>query len=138
MGMVADTMGYQDIQGTDHDTMCRWDYFNDTFAFEVKDRYNTDYPDTMLEVSKWNALVSTGKQPMYVVKDKKGISVFEASSLDSLPVVQKYCPTTTEFSNNTKVLKDVYLIPFERAHKFIPADAYLSWLLNTKGGMNGL
>ena len=122
MDRVAEVFGYQDIQGTDHDTMCKWDYFNDTYAFEVKDRYSTNYPDTMLEVAKWNALVATGKQPLYVVKDAKGISVFDSSALEGLKVEQRWCPQTTEFSNNTKVLKDVYLLPFERALHSIPKE----------------
>jgi hypothetical protein len=98
--------------------MCCYDYSNDKYIIEIKDRGTTDYPDTMLEKGKWESLIEvhhqTGKIPLYVVKDRKGITIFNASSVIDAEVQQRWCPATSEFSNRAKVLKDVYLIDFKK------------------------
>lgn len=109
---------YKNLVAPD-DEMSVFDYYTDTQVIEVKDRGTTNYPDTMLEVSKWNSLVATGKTPLYVVKDRKGITVFDATAVEGAVVQQRWCPKTSEFSDNERVLKDVYLIDFNKGVKYV-------------------
>ena len=104
---------YKNLVAPD-DRMSVFDYSTDTHVIEVKDRSTTDYPDTLLEVAKWNALIATGKIPLYVVKDKKGVTVFDTEAVEGSTCTTKMCPATREFNRREYVPKDVYLVDFKR------------------------
>ena len=57
--------------------MCRWDAENDEYIVELKNRPGRQYQDTMIELSKYNALLdeakSSGRDALYVVQSAGAI-----------------------------------------------------------------
>lgn len=96
-----------------------YDYYNDNCLVEIKDRYNTNYPTTMLEESKYKSLLeeAKGRTIFYAVKDAKGITLFDLTNTPLPPLSELWCSKTTEFNNKNKVNKPCYLLDFKDGTK---------------------
>ena len=103
-----------------------YDYFNEDFLLELKDRGTTSYLDTMLEDLKLQRLTEDAtkmdKHWVFGVQDTKGIHLFDEGALEGLEPVYKSCPETSEFGRRQYVDKLVYLVPFDRAFEMIPKE----------------
>ena len=112
-----------DIQPT-QDTFSFYDAYNNNYILEFKVR-NKSYADTIIEVFKvYNLLQIANKQnkkALYVVGDPNGVYVFNLSTLENklisynIEVIK--CPFTTEFRENKKIKKYVYLLNKNTAKK---------------------
>ena len=90
--------------------------------FKYRDKY---YSDKMIEASKlyinYQQAQLKNRDFLYVVKDPKGMFVYNISKLihhqiDYLPVPMK-CPKNTEFRKSTKIIKWTYLLPDSMARQ---------------------
>lgn len=95
-----------------------YDAVSDKYIIEFKyrDKY---YPTKMIEASKlyinYQASQLKNRDFLYVVKDPKGMFVYNISKLihtkiDYLPVPMK-CPKNTEFRKSSKIIKFTYMLP---------------------------
>ena len=107
------------------DTMGSYDYSNDPFLLEIKDRGDV-YSTTYLEVLKLNRLLDDcreqSKHWIYAVRDERGVFMFDREALEGLVSFVKNLPETSEFGRRQWIPKDIYEIPFDRAFNFIPKE----------------
>lgn len=82
-------------------------------VIEMKFR-NKHYDTKMLEKSKYDKLIGTGKVALYFVNDPKANYLFWLNDIEIPEPVKKYCPDTTMWGNK-KVLKPVYLLEENKA-----------------------
>lgn len=100
------------------DTFSSYDAEDDNYIVEVKDR-NKYYPDKMLEDFKFlnccKIAQEKGKQFLYIVRDPKGVWIFNCSKyiqdIVNFKRIEIPCPINTEFGNNNKTNKSIILLP---------------------------
>ena len=97
------------------------------------------YETKMLEVSKYDNLIKTGKVAIYFVSDPKATYFFWLNDLKNLEVKDMYCPATTVWDNR-KIKKPCYLIPENEAALIYKAEETKKGVwddyFKTRGWMN--
>ena len=97
------------------DSMCRWDAENAAYIVELKNRPGKQYPDTLIERSKYDALLAeaetSGRKALYVVQSAGRIYIWNLTRLARLDYNFKWhtrgCRATTEFANTGYINKEV-------------------------------
>lgn len=93
----------------------KWDcYSPDTrHRIELKCR-RVHYPELIIERPKYNALIAKSVEnndiPIYINSTPEGVYRFNLFFV-TLEWQYKYLRTTTEFSNNTRIKKEIALLP---------------------------
>lgn len=72
------------------------------------------YEEKIIEVSKFNNLINTGKVAIYFVNDNNGNYMFWLNNLKDLEVKNIYCPDTTLWTKK-RLLKPCYLLKENQA-----------------------
>lgn len=100
------------------DKYSSFDCYNDNYIVELKIR-NKYYKDKLIEGCKlfnnYHKTLNNGKQFLYIVKDDKGVFVWNINKYIKKILMTEPafldCPKTTEFKNNSKLIKICYLLP---------------------------
>tara|TARA_R110001599_G_C11786187_1_gene613161 strand:+ start:66 stop:452 length:387 start_codon:yes stop_codon:yes gene_type:complete len=92
--------------------MSRWDCVSDAHKvrIELKCR-KTHYDTLLLEKKKYDAMISSvngsNYRPLYINSTPKGIYSFDLLKIKPKWITNNLNPATTDFSNNSKVTKEV-------------------------------
>lgn len=87
---------------------------------ELKSRY-THYDTLLLEKKKYDFLVEAAVEqnlkPFYINSTPQGIWQFDLTKMDDIKWEEKWLPTTTEFANNKKKMKQVTFLHIDTGTK---------------------
>lgn len=87
---------------------------------ELKSRY-THYDTLLLEKKKYDFLVEAAVEqnlkPFYINSTPQGIWQFDLTNMDDIKWEEKWLPTTTEFANNKKKMKEVTFLHIDTGTK---------------------
>ena len=103
------------------DEYCRWDFESDNLIIEFKDRAKHFPSGMMIDVKKFNAVVSqaelTGKHPMFAVQTPEGLFVWLLTAVKDINWVDMHLQKNNNPNDSRKIMKKVAFLKFENAVK---------------------